>query len=195
MSYVATHQNALDGGERVLLFLDECFLLWGDCCGYAWGKRNTRVTIPIGNPKERQAFYGGIDARTGEMHLAPYPKAESAATTDFLTDLLFRYPDAKLTICWDNASWHCGEEVTQFLTRVNGGLAPEDWRITLIAFATNDPEQNPIEEVWHQAKTDLRERRLDATRFAEVIDAFETRLERQIFTFPKLRMYEPSRPE
>jgi hypothetical protein len=27
-----------------------------------------------------------------------------------------------------------------------------------------------------------------------VIDAFEARLERQIFDFPKLRMYEPSRP-
>jgi len=160
MTSGATHQNALDGGERVRLFLDACLLRWGDCCGYAWGKRNTRVTIPIGNPKERHALYGGIDARTGELHLAPYPKAESAAPTDVLTDVRFRSPDANLTIGWDNASWHCGEEVTQLLPRVNGGLAPEDGRITLIAFATNDPEQNPIEDVWHQAKTDLRERRL-----------------------------------
>ncbi len=151
--------------------------------------------IPMGNPKERQAFYGGIDARTGEMHLAPYPKAERAATTDVLTDVLFRSPDATLTIGWDNARWHRGEEGTHFLTRVNGGLAPEDGRITLIACATNDPAQNPIEDVWHQAKTDLREQRLEATRFAEVIDTFERRLERQIFTFPKLQMYEPSRPE
>ena len=71
----------------------------------------------------------------------------------------------------------------------------EDWRITLINFATHDPEQNPIEEVWHQGKTDLREQRLEATHFSEVIEAFEARLERQIFDFPKLRMYEPSRPE
>jgi transposase len=191
---VTAHQDAFARGERVLLFLDECFLLWGDLCGYAWGKRNERVTIPIGNPKERQAFYGGVDAHSGEMHLARYPKAESVATTDFLAELLIRYPKAKLTICWDNASWHQGEEITRFLTEVNGNLAPEDWRITLINFATHDPEQNPIEEVWHQGKTDLREQRLEATHFSQVIDAFETRLERHIFNFPKLRMYEPSRP-
>ncbi len=35
----------------------------------------------------------------------------------------------------------------------------------------------------------------EATRFTEVIDAFETCLEHQIFTFSKLQMYEPSRPE
>ena len=178
----------------MLLFLVECFLLWGDVCGYAWAKRNTRVTVPIRNPKQRQAFYGGIDARSGEMHLARYPKAESVATTDFLAELLIRYPNAKVTVCWDNASWHRGEELSRFLTKVNGNLAREDWRLTLINFATHDPEQNPIEEVWHQGKTDLREQRLEATQFSEVIDAFEAQLERQIFDFPKLRMYEPSRP-
>ena len=178
----------------MLLFLDECFLLWGDLCGYAWGKRKERLTLPIGNPKARQAFYGGIDAHSGEMHLAAYPKAESAATTDFLTDLMYRYPTAKLTICWDNASWHRGADVTQFLDTLNAGLPPADWRITLLAFAPHDPEQNPIEEVWHQGKTDLREKRLAATHFNEVITAFETRLERQTFDFPKLRMYAPSQP-
>jgi transposase len=129
------------------------------------------------------------------MHLARYPKAESVATTDFLAELLIRYPDAKRTSCWDNASWHRGAEIMRFLTDVHGSLAPEDWRITRINFATHDPEPNPIEEVWHQGKTDLREQRLEATHFSAVIDAFETRLERQIFDFPKLRMYEPSRPE
>jgi transposase len=128
------------------------------------------------------------------MHLARAPKAESVATTDFLAELLIRYPHAKLTIGWDNASWHRGEEITRFLTKVNGSLAPEDWRITRINFATHDPEQNPIEEVWHQGKTDLREQRLDAIHFSAVIDAFEARLERQIFDFPKLRMYESSQP-
>ena len=194
-AYVVAHQDALERGERVLLFQDECFLLWGDVCGYAWGKRNARVTVPVGNLKARQTFYGGINATSGEMHVATYPKAESAATTDFLTELMYRYPTAKLTICWDNARWHRGEEVCRFLETVNAGLAPEDWRITLIAFAPHDPEQNPIEEVWHQGKTALRVQRLEATHFAEVVTAFEASLERQIFDFPKLRMYAPSQPE
>lgn len=175
-----------------MLFVDECFLLWGDLCGYAWGKRNERVEVPVGNLKARQTFYGGIDAQTGEMHVATYPKAESAATTDFLTELMLRYPQAKLTIGWDNAKWHHGEEVMRFLETVNTGLSPEDWRITLINFAPHDPEQNPIEEVWRQGKTDLRAQRLAASHFSEVTAAFEATLERQIFDFPKLKMYHPS---
>ena len=176
----------------MLVFLDECFLLWGDVCGYAWGKRNERVEVAVGNYKQRQTFYGALDAISGEMHLASYPKAESAATTDFLTELMYRYPKAKLTICWDNAKWHTGEEVRAFLRRLNDGQPPEDWRITLFAFAPNDPEQNPIEEVWRQAKTKLRQQRLEASKFSEVTDAFEASLERQIFSFPKRQMYAPS---
>jgi hypothetical protein len=26
--------------------IDECHLLWGDICGYVWGKSNMRVEIP-----------------------------------------------------------------------------------------------------------------------------------------------------
>jgi transposase len=189
---VAAHWDALQRGERVLVFLDECFLLWGDVCGYAWGKRNERVEVAVGNYKQRQTFYGGLDAVSGEMHLATYPKAESAATTDFLTELMYRYPKAKLMVCWDNARWHTGEEVRAFLRRLNDGKPPEEWQITLFAFAPNDPEQNPIEEVWRQAKTKLRQQRLEASKFSEVTDAFEASLEHQVFDFPKRRMYAPS---
>jgi len=136
--------------------------------------------------------YGGIDARTGEMHVVPYPKAESAATTDFLTEMMYRYPKAKLTICWENATWHRGEEICRFLNQVNAGLPPEAWPLTLRNFAPHDPEQNPVEEVWRQGKNDLRQQRLEASQFSAVIAAFEARLERQVFDFPKLRMYEAS---
>jgi transposase len=105
---------------------------------------------------------------------------------------MYRYPKAKLTICWDNAKWHTGEEVRAFLRRLNDGQPPEEWRITLFAFAPNDPEQNPIEEVWRQAKTKLRQQRLEASKFSEVTDAFEASLERQVFSFPKRQMYAPS---
>jgi hypothetical protein len=67
---VAAHWEALQRGERVLVFVDECFLLWGDVCGYAWGKRNERVEVAVGNYKQRQSFYGALDAISGEMHLA-----------------------------------------------------------------------------------------------------------------------------
>lgn len=188
-AYVRAHQDELDQGTRVLLFLDECFLHWGDVCGYGWGKRNERLTLDVRNLKARQTFYGALDARTGEMHLMPYPNAQSDNTTDFLVELQSRYPHAKLTICWDNASWHKGVEVAAFLARVNGGYAPDDWPITCINFAPHDPTQNPIEEVWHQGKGAIQKLRLAATKFHEVIDAFERVLERKRFDFPNRQRY------
>lgn len=139
--------------------------------------------------KERQSFYGALDARTGEMHLMPYPTAEQAATTDFLSELRYRYPHKKLTICWDNASWHQGSEVCAYLDKVQGHLPPEAWPLTLMHFAPHDPTQNPIEEVWRQGKFAIQQLRLAATHFREVIAAFEAHIERQLFAFPKRQMY------
>lgn len=188
-AYVADHRDELARGERVLLFVDECFLHWGDVCGYGWGKRNERLTLDVVNPKERQTFYGAVDAATGAMHLMPYPNVQTDNTTDFLIELRSRYPTAKLTICWDNASWHQGPLMEAFLQRVNGGRDPDNWPITCINFAPHDPTQNPIEEVWRQGKTAIQQRRLVAKRFHEVITAFEDVLERTTFDFPHLQRY------
>ena len=186
---MAEHRDALERRERVLLFVDECFLHWGDVCGYGWGKRNERLTLAVRNPKDRQAFYGALDALTGEMHLMPYPVAQTDNTTDFLVELRSRYPNAKITICWDNASWHQGPLMEAFLARWNDHREPDDWPITCINFAPHDPTQNPIEEVWRRGKTAIQKLRLVAARFHEVITAFEQVLERMTFDFPHRQRY------
>ena len=188
-AYVAAHHDELVSGARVLLFVDECFLHWGDVCGYGWGKRNERLTLDVVNPKERQTFYGALDARSGEMHLMPYPNAQSDNTADFLVELRSRYPHAKLTLCWDNARWHKGPELQSFLAELNGGRDPDEWPITCINFAPHDPTQNPIEEVWHQGKSAIQKLRLVAAKFQQVVDAFEQVLERKLFDFPNRLRY------
>ncbi len=104
-------------------------------------------------------------------------------------ELLSRYPDTKLTICWDYARWHKGEEMEPFLTEVNGNLSPEDWLITCINVAPHAPTQNLIEEVWRQGKGAIQKLRLVATKFQQVFDAFEQFLERQTFDFPNRQRY------
>ena len=103
-TYVTNHREELETRECVLLFMDECFLHWGDICGYGWGQRNERLTLAVVNTQARPSFYGALDARTGEMTVMPYPVAQSDNTVDFLRGVRWRYPNAKLTICWDNAS-------------------------------------------------------------------------------------------
>ena len=38
-----------------------------------------------------------------------------------------------------------------YLNKVNQGLEEKDWKVTCLLFATNAPDQNPVEDVWLQA--------------------------------------------
>jgi hypothetical protein len=140
----------------MVLFVDECFVCWGDACGYVWGPRNERVTVPIDNGWTRQAYYGSVDMVRGVTHLVPYHTANTQSTTDFLLDLHLRFPNAKLTIVWDNASHHKARAVWDYLAAVNTGMPEAEWQITCRWFAPHDPSQNPIEDIWNQAKAYVR---------------------------------------
>ncbi|MBP1464353.1 transposase [Candidatus Chloroploca sp. M-50] len=123
------------------------------------------------------------------MTVVPYCVADQLSTTDFLLTLHDRQRDVKLTICWDNASWHTCRAVKALLAEINAGREPEDWIITCLNFAPHAPEQNPIEEVWRQGKTDLRANPQNDATFEEFAARFVARLDEQKFDFAKLALY------
>jgi putative transposase len=190
-AYFAEHMDALLRGDRHIFFVDECFVLWGDACGYVWGKRDERVTIPLTNSRVRQPYYGAVNVLTGEVHLVPYDLADSLSTTDFLLDLHLAYPDAQLTIIWDNASHHTAKVVRDFLAEMNAGQDPNDSMITCLWFAPHDPSQNPIEDIWNRAKSFVRKQWANLKTFADVKAKFEEFIAGQQFVFPKLHRYCP----
>ena len=53
---------------------------------------------------------------------------------------------------WDGASYHKYGELRDFLSSVNSDKEPSDWPLTCILFAPNSPQQNPVEDIWLQAK-------------------------------------------
>jgi transposase len=175
----------------MVLFVDECFVCWGDACGYVWGPRTERVNVPIGNVRTRQAYYGAVDMVSGVIHLVPYDTADALSTTDFLLDLHLRFPNVKLTIIWDNASHHKAATVRDYLAEVNAGVPEDDWPITCLWFAPHDPSQNPIEDIWNQAKAFVRQQWANLTSFLDVTTAFEQFLAGRVFDFPKLHRYGP----
>jgi hypothetical protein len=62
--------------KPVVLFQGECHLLWGDMCGYVWGKKNERVEVPIVNEKERQTYLGERKYCDGSMSAPGIPKGK-----------------------------------------------------------------------------------------------------------------------
>jgi transposase len=156
----------------VVLLEDECHLLWGDVCGYAWGPRNQPLQVPMVNQKQRQTYYGALNFVTGQLHLKAFAAGNSQHTVAYLQWLQELYAGKKLLLLWDGATYHRDGAMKEFLAQVNEGLAEEDWRITLCRFAPNAPEQNPVEDVWLAAKNHLRRSFAQNKTFDQVKAAF-----------------------
>jgi putative transposase len=188
----ATHADALQTGKVAVLFVDQCHLVWGDACGYAWGPSGQRITLPIPNTRERQTYYGALNPKTREIHSLIADTGDGYWTTLFVTLLCDIYPDTRIILLWDGASYHRGEEMRSYLEALNHGLPATDWRVTCVQFAPHAPEQNPIEHVWLQAKEWVRKNWQRCTNtFVSVKDIFEEALERFEWNYEKLFMYTP----
>ena len=80
--------------------------------------------------------------------------------------------------------------VREYLHTVNDRQPRADWASTCIQFAPHAPQQNPIEDVWLQAKSRIRRnwQRMDGT-FQAIKDLFEDAIMPMPIDFPKLRQY------
>jgi transposase len=174
----------------VVLFQDECHLLWGDICGYIWGKTSERIEVPITNERERQTYYGAVNLYTQECLIQTYEKGNSESTIAFLKYLQEQYPLAtQIVMIWDGASYHRSDEIKFYLSDINQGLDESTWKINCMRFAPNDPRQNPIEDIWLHAKKFIREWYHLCKSFRAVKCLFKFSINCQIFDFPKLFMY------
>jgi transposase len=163
--------------------------MWGDLCGYVWGKTNERVEVPITNERQKQTYYGAINLQNQRCFIESAKQGDSEATLTFLRSLMSEYADCRVALLWDGASYHRSQEVKDFLAEVNAGLAPEEWKLTCIRFAPNDPTQNPIEDVWLQGKNLIRAFYHSCKSFELVKFLFEVGTHHQTFNFPKLFSY------
>ncbi len=103
--------------------------------------------------------------------------------------LKLAYKGSQEFLNWDGASYHKAQQVRDYLDSVNHELEPNEWLITCELFAPNAPQQNPVEDIWLQAKRMIREFYFLCRSFSVVKRLFELCIHRQIFDFPKLHEY------
>ena len=171
-----------------MFFEDECHLLWGDICGYIWGQTKERIEVPVINEKQRQTYFGALNYYTQEFLVKPYNKGDSTNTIAFREYLLSQSPKRRLAIIWDGASYHRSAEFKAYLDAINQNLSEDEWKITCIRFAPNDPTQNPVEDIWLYAKKLVREFYHLCKSFSHVKRLFELVTHHQIFNFSKMFM-------
>ena len=188
---MSAHATEIIDGSIVVLYIDECHLIWDDARGYAWGPSNQRLEVPMTNFRERQTYYGAIDPVSGTVHVIPTDAANGNWTMIFVEYLRQEYPERRLFLLWDGASYHRGVEMQYYLEAVNLKRSRDEWLVTCVLFAPNAPEQNPMEDVWLKAKQYVRKHWRECPTFRRVLHVFEEALNTLSFQFEKLRMYLP----
>lgn len=169
--------------------VDECHLLWGDICGYGWGKTSERIDIPIKSYRDRKSYFGALDYSNREFLLQGCKTADTSSTIQFIDYLRKERPGQRIVLIWDGVSYHHSKEMKAYLETVNRGLTATEWAVTCIQFAPYAPEQNPVEDIWLQGKRLLRLFSHALKTFRGVRNLFEWFLSHQCFDFPKLHEY------
>jgi transposase len=186
---LANHRTEIETGKLRVLLIDECHLMWGDLNGYIWGKTDEEITVRVVNEPEKQTYYGAVDYLKGELLLKAYDAGNSDSTIDYLRYLLAQSPNQRLLILWDGATYHRSKEVRGFLDEINQGLPTDQWQIHCVRFAPNCPVQNPIEDIWLQAKTWVRRFCALVPSFSHLKWMFEWFIRHTTFDFTTLQMY------
>jgi transposase len=189
---LTAHAAAIADGSLVVVFVDQCHVLWNDACGYVWGPRGERISIPMTNFRERQTYYGAIELCTADICAIPTDTANGDWTMIFVEYVREQFPGKRIVLIWDGASYHRGTEMQEYLEGVNYKLPKDEWSVHCILFAPNAPEQNPMEDVWLKAKQYVRKHWRECINFQAVLNLFEEALNTLSFRFEKLRMYMPS---
>ncbi len=186
------HREEIADGEMVVLLEDECHLLWGDVCGYVWGKRGAAIEVLMTNERERQTYYGSVNLMSREFHLQAFSGGNGENTVAYLRWLMELYRGKKLLLLWDGATYHRDRQCREFLAEVNAGLEEQDWLVTCLSFAPHAPEQNPVEDIWLAGKNHLRKSFAQNKTFAKVKDSFRNFLQSFSMESVKFDWYAPS---
>ena len=95
------NRKEIEAGTVVVYMIDECHLLWGDVCGYVWGKKNKRIEVPMTNQRERQTYFGALNYQTKEFFVREYEAGNSKNTVLFVKYLQNLNKEARILIFWD----------------------------------------------------------------------------------------------
>jgi transposase len=188
---LTTHAAEIATGSVIVLYIDQCHLIWDDARGYGWAPSTQRIEVPMTNFRERQTYYGAINPVTAELIVIPTDSANGSWTTIFVEYVREQFPEKRLILLWDGASYHRGEEMQEYLEGVNFGRSRDAWWVRCVLFAPNAPEQNPIEDVWLKAKAYVRKHWQECATFQGVTRLFEEAINTLSFNCKKLRMYLP----
>lgn len=138
--------------DTVILAADEMILTTKTTTQKVWLPVGETVRVDVANSSiERRQIYGFLNLKTGREHAFKTLKQNMYTTTDILKEIRTLYPKQNMVLLWDNAGWHKGSVVQEFIK--------QDGNIETIHFPKYAPEENPQEHVWKRGRSEITHNR------------------------------------
>jgi transposase len=137
-----------------LLYLDESDLHLLPVVRACWMK-GPRPRIPTPGQNARHAFFGALEAVSGQWHWADHERKLAVHFVAFLEQVLAAYPDGPLFLVLDNAPCHTAKVVLRW-----AAAHPQVQLLWLPKYAAH--QANPVERIWGLLKSAVAADRLEA---------------------------------
>jgi transposase len=128
--------------------LDEAHIHLDTDEGYGWTIKGQRAWISSSSPGlAKVSFYGIYFYNQGKVKIMPFDKANSDNTLLVMKAIRETLgKDDKITLIWDNASYHRSKQIIQ---------AAQDLKITLKSLPAYSPDFMPVEHLWQWLREDI----------------------------------------
>ena len=107
---------------------------------YCWCYPGLRPTVLCQHIREYRYAYGAVEPLTGESYFLVLPYSNTTCMNVFLKHLAEAYPNDKIILVCDGASWHKAKDLE----------VPSN--ISLVFLPPATPEMNPIEHIWKELR-------------------------------------------
>jgi hypothetical protein len=148
---LAAAQEAAQGRAH-LVYLDECALHLLPVIRAMWMK-GARVRVPTPGTNARRAFFGALEAVSGQWFSTDQDRKLAVHFVAFLQQIAAAYPTGPLYLAMDNVKMHDAKVVRAWLA-----AHPRVQVLWLPTYAAH--EVNPVERIWGLMKADVAANRL-----------------------------------
>jgi transposase len=164
--------------DTVILCEDEMVLTNATTTQKIWLPKGAYPPVlDVNTTKKRCSFYGWLNLKTGAQHTFTTDWQNMYITAEILTQVRKLYPNQKLVIVWDNAGWHRGSQVTDWIAA--------DCNTETIHFPPYTPDLNPQEHVWKAGRAAVTHNQ-HITDLTEIAEQFRQYLTTRTFAYELL---------
>lgn len=147
----------------IIYTADEVRLVWEAITRRVWFPKGQVPILSVKRSDKYQHFVGFLSLKDGEERLFKLSWQNSVQVRKSLNKIKKLNPDKKILIIWDNAGFHKGKVIKNWLRRNSNFF--------LMNFPPYSPDYNPQEHVWKYGKDETAN--MQFSSFRKLITQFE----------------------